>query len=70
MQATMKPIKIKMPRPNPRPDRRIGRMPEEHRQACIDYYVATHTSQDIARMLVDLEWREGCEPPIEDETTP
>ena len=45
-----------------RPRRRTGRMHEDHRQACIDYYVATHSVQDLAAALVDLEWREGHEP--------
>jgi hypothetical protein len=48
-----------------RPRRRQGRMPEDHRQRCIDYYVTTHSIQDLAGMLVDLEWHEGCEPPVE-----
>ncbi len=50
-----------------RPRRRNGSMPEDHRQACVDYYVATHTIQDLAGMLVDLEWREGCEPAVDKE---
>jgi hypothetical protein len=44
-----------------RPKRRNEPIDENRRQRCIDYYVATHTIQDLAGMLVDLEWREGCE---------
>lgn len=50
----------------PRPRRRNGEMPEDLRQRSIDYYCATHAVQDLAAMLVDLEWREGCEPPIDE----
>jgi hypothetical protein len=48
----------------PRPRRREKRMSKEHRQKCVDHYVVTHSIQELAGMLVDLEWREGHEPVI------
>jgi hypothetical protein len=50
-----------------RPRRRDGKMPEAHWQRCVDYYVMTHSARALAEMLVDLEWSEGCAPPIDED---
>lgn len=49
----------------PRRRPRKGQMNEDHRQRCVDYYTGTHSIQDLAGMLVDLEWQDGYEPAVE-----